>query len=313
MCSFDLVVFSAASEQLGAQIADTRASLNAFSVSMAQVVERARATQAVLEAMVEAGIQASEGAGAGVRSTMASRKLAPLAGPGARCAYGGVWDSTQPASKKPRYVAMSPTFPAPSASDSPAYSPTSPAYSPTSPAYSPTSPAYSPISPAYSPISPAYSPVSPAYSPISPAYSPTSPAYSPVSPAYSPISPAYSPVSPAYSPVSPAYSPISPAYSPVSPAYSPISPAYSPGSPVYRPLYGMTEIALPLPVAVEEPQFRGGFALYAAQDQVNQLGVFDEPLTAGYTADGQYFNCGRCARKYKYELCMIKHVIAHTN
>ena len=259
MCSFDLVVFSAASEQLGAQIAGTSASLNAFSVSMAQVVERARATQAVLEAMVEAGIQASEGAGAGagVRSTRASMKLAPLAGPGARCAYGGVWDSTQPASKKPRYVAMSPTFPAPSASDSPAYSPTSPAYSP--------------------------------------------------------VSPAYSPVSPAYSPTSPAYSPTSPAYSPISPAYSPISPAYSPGSPVYNPLYGMPEIALPLPVAVEEPQFRGGFALYAAQDQVNQLGVFDEPLTAGYTADGQYFHCNRCARKYKYEMCMIKHVIAHTN
>ena len=294
MCSFDLVVFSAASEQLGAQIADTSASLNAFSVSMAQVVERARATQAVLEAMVEAGIQASEGAGAGagVRSTRASMKLAPLAGPGARCAYGGVWDSTQPASKKPRYVAMSPTFPAPSASDSPAYSPTSPAYSPTSPAYSPTSPAYSPVSPAYSPVSPAYSPISPVYSPISPAYSPTSPAYSPISPAYSPISPAYSPASP---------------------VYSPISPAYSPGSPVYNPLYGIPEIALPLPVAVEEPQFRGGFALYAAQDQVNQLGVFDEPLTAGYTADGQYFHCNRCARKYKYEMCMIKHVIAHTN
>ena len=301
MCSFDLVVFSAASEQLGAQIAGTSASLNAFSVSMAQVVERARATQAVLEAMVEAGIQASEGAGAGagVRSTRASMKLAPLAGPGARCAYGGVWDSTQPASKKPRYVAMSPTFPAPSASDSPAYSP--------------TSPAYSPISPAYSPVSPAYSPVSPAYSPISPVYSPISPAYSPTSPAYSPISPAYSPISPAYSPASPVYSPISPAYSPISPAYSPISPAYSPGSPVYNPLYGVPEIALPLPVAVEEPQFRGGFALYAAQDQVNQLGVFDEPLTAGYTADGQYFHCNRCARKYKYEMCMIKHVIAHTN
>jgi hypothetical protein len=71
-----------------------------------------------------------------------------------------------------------------------------------------------------------------------------------------------------------------------------------------------SELALPSPVEVE-PLFRGGFALYDVHERDNRLGVFDQPLTAGYTEDGQYFQCDRCPRKYQREFAMVKHVITH--
>jgi hypothetical protein len=71
-----------------------------------------------------------------------------------------------------------------------------------------------------------------------------------------------------------------------------------------------SELALPSPVEVE-PLFRGGFALYDVHERDNRLGVFDQPLTAGYTEDGLYFQCDRCPRKYQREFAMVKHVITH--
>ena len=280
MVSFDNVVVSAAIEHLSDSISRSSEQINVFSGGMEQVLLRAMETMALLEQMV-----AQASARGGVQSATASMMIGRPASHGALCACEGVWVSTQPASKKPRFM-------------SPAYSPTSPAYSPTSPAYSPTSPAYSPTSPAYSPTSPAYSPTSPAYSPTSPAYSPTSPAYSPTSPAYSPTSPAYPYGSP-YTPLSPVYCPMTP------PSAAGPSPAFA--APAAVP---PSELALPLPVVVE-PLFRGGFALYDVHERDNRLGVFDQPLTAGYTEDGQYFQCDRCPRKYQREFAMVKHVITH--
>ena len=280
MVSFDNVVVSAAIEHLSDSISRSSEQINVFSGGMEQMLLRAMETMALLEQMV-----AQASARGGVQSATASMMIARPASHGALCACEGVWVSTQPASKKPRFM-------------SPAYSPTSPAYSPTSPAYSPTSPAYSPTSPAYSPTSPAYSPTSPAYSPTSPAYSPTSPAYSPTSPAYSPTSPAYPYGSP-YTPLSPVYCPMTP------PSAAGPSPAFA--APAAVP---PSELALPLPVVVE-PLFRGGFALYEVHERDNRLGVFDQPLTAGYTEDGLYFQCDRCPRKYQREFAMVKHVITH--
>ena len=149
-------------------------------------------------------------------------------------------------------------------------------------------------------------PASPAYSPASPAYSPTSPAYSPTSPAYSPTSPAYNPMYFSYSPAYPYGSP----YTPLSPVYCPLTPPSAAGpSPAFAAA-PPSDLALPLP-AVVEPLFRGGFALYDVHKCDNRLGVFDQPLTAGYTTDGKYFQCDRCVCKYQREFAMVKHVITH--
>ena len=163
----------------------------------------------------------------------------------------------------------------------------------------PSAPASSPLS-CEQPDLPAHT--SPAYSPTSPAYSPTSPAYSPTSPAYNPMYFSYSPAYPYGSP----YTPLSPVYCPLTPpsAAGP-SPAFA--APAAAP---PSDLALPLP-AVVEPLFRGGFALYDVHERDNRLGVFDQPLTAGYTTDGKYFQCDRCVCKYQREFAMVKHVITH--
>jgi len=302
--SFDNVAMSAAVMHLSDTISRSSEQMNVFSGVMAQMLARAEETRALLQQVV-----AQASAGGGGRRTKASMKMAPPAGHGAPCACVGV-DSRQPVSKKPRL--MAPSAPASSPlsceqPDLPAH--TSPVYSPTSPAYSPTSPAYSPTSPVYSPTSPAYSPTSPAYSPTSPAYSPTSPAYSPTSPAYSPTSPAYNPMYFSYSPAYPYGSP----YTPLSPVYCPLTPPSAAGpSPAFAAPAAAppSDLALPLP-AVVEPLFRGGFALYDVHERDNRLGVFDQPLTAGYTTDGKYFQCDRCVCKYQREFAMVKHVITH--
>ena len=163
----------------------------------------------------------------------------------------------------------------------------------------PSAPASSPLS-CEQPDLPAHT--SPVYSPTSPAYSPTSPAYSPTSPAYNPMYFSYSPAYPYGSP----YTPLSPVYCPMTPpsAAGP-SPAFA--APAAAP---PSDLALPLP-AVVEPLFRGGFALYDVHERDNRLGVFDQPLTAGYTTDGKYFQCDRCVCKYQREFAMVKHVITH--
>ena len=270
--SFDNVAMSAAVMHLSDTISRSSEQMNVFSGVMAQMLARAEETRALLQQVV-----AQASAGGGVRRTKASMKMAPPAGHGAPCACVGV-DSTQPVSKKPRLMA-----------------PASPAYSPASPAYSPASPAYSPPPPASSPTSPAYSPTSPAYSPTSPAYSPTSPAYNPMYFSYSPAYPYGSP----YTPLSPVYCPMTP------PSAAGPSPAFA--APAAAP---PSDLALPLP-AVVEPLFRGGFALYDVHERDNRLGVFDQPLTAGYTTDGKYFQCDRCVCKYQREFAMVKHVITH--
>ena len=132
----------------------------------------------------------------------------------------------------------------------------------------------------------------------------------PTSPAYSPTSPAYSPTSPAYSPYSRAY-PYGSPFTPLSPVYCPMTPPSAAGpSPAFAAAVPPSDLALPLPAEVE-PLFRGGFALYDVHERDNRLGVFDQPLTAGYTVDGLYFQCDRCPRKYQREFAMVKHVITH--
>ena len=224
MVSFDNVVVSAAIEHLSDSISRSSEQINVFSGVMEQMLARAEETRALLEQMV-----AQASARGGVQSATASMMIGRPASHGALCACEGVWVSTQPASKKPRFM--------------------SPAYSPTSPAYSPTSPAY-PYGSPYTPLSPVYCPMTP------------------------------------------------PSAAGPSPAFA--APAAVPPS----------ELALPLPVVVE-PLFRGGFALYDVHERDNRLGVFDQPLTAGYTEDGLYFQCDRCPRKYQREFAMVKHVITH--
>ena len=112
-----------------------------------------------------------------------------------------------------------------------------------------------------------------------------------------------------YSPAYPYGSP----YTPLSPVYCPMTPPSAAGpSPAFAAPAAAppSDLALPLP-AVVEPLFRGGFALYDVHERDNRLGVFDQPLTAGYTTDGKYFQCDRCVCKYQREFAMVKHVITH--